>query len=145
MTVEQRLEKLEQELATTKRRYRRLLTGGLATVSVIIALLSLMAQTRPSKVQQEVRAREFTLVNERGDIRAVLGEIDGEPGLGLFDSNGQIRVLLNMTESTSRGRSMISLFDSRGKIRTLLSVTGDEPGLSLYDSREGLFWNTPSR
>jgi len=45
---------------------------------------------------QEVRAERFVVVDEAGRERAELGFRDGDPGLKMYDSTGQLRLWLSL-------------------------------------------------
>ncbi len=103
-------------------------------------------------VQEEVRARRFVLVNEKGismgvfdtfggqpclmlhgenkKVRAIFGlDKDAQPGVALFDKNGKIRAQFDIEGNEPR----VVLFDENGKIRARFGTEGNEPGLVLLD------------
>ncbi|MCX7021120.1 MAG: hypothetical protein NTW26_02380, partial [bacterium] len=142
MTVEERLEKVERELATAKRRNQRLLiAAGLLLGISALAWLSTV-NTSPVLAQEVnvktpaitesgniIRANGFVLEDAEGRGRAVLEMMAGGPRLGLYDENGQIRVALVAFEDGP----MLALIDENGEIRdTLVSYKGG-PALGLYD------------
>ena len=100
MTTEERLEKLEKELAQLAR-----------------------------AATEEVIARQFVLVDDKGKTRAVLGMSKTGPSLALYDENGKFRATLNVTEDGPA----LGLLDEKGKPRAGLAVTKDGPQLSLFD------------
>ena len=144
MTVEERLKTLEREqgetnaeLGRAKRRVRRLLIAGafaLACFAVLLAVWACMpeahAQAR-ARVLQEVRARNFVLVDEKGKRRAGLGiDKDGVVGLGLYDENGELRVALCLGEDPG-----LTLSDENGQTRAGLGLSEDGPMLILLGRR----------
>jgi hypothetical protein len=125
------LELLSRRLATMERRFRWMIRAAIA-VGIGITAAALMAQVRinsvpgevlpsgqirmPSEnkptrtpVEEEVRARHFVLVDDKGRERASL----------VADSAGSV---------------FLVMFDGTGKTRTSLSVSNDGPGLILYDA-----------
>ena len=81
--------KIEERLESLERKYRRLLFagGGLAALLVVVLLLGAMVAVQ--NVKDEVRAREFVLVDENQKPRAALRlSEDGRPSLNLLDKNG---------------------------------------------------------
>lgn len=73
------------------------------------------------------------LLDATGQTRALLGMPNGEPVLGLLDEQGQMRVGLGMQD----GGPMLELSDATGATRALLTMMGqqnDEPTVVLYDA-----------
>jgi hypothetical protein len=117
MTVEERVEKLEQELAETKRELaegKRLGTGdnqiqrlekrvrvtaalacGLALLSFAVLLAG--AQTAPNVVE----AQKFVLKDESGRIRAELLSQGGGPSLVYYDREGNRRANFSAADDGS--------------------------------------------
>ncbi len=135
MTTEERLEKLETELATAERHNCWLLVA----VTVLIAGCLAMAATSGNK--QTIRATKFAVVDAEGSERAELGA--GEHGglLFLSDKNGQVRVDL----AAINDGSMVELFDETGKVRMGLFTTKDGPWLDLFDEKGKVTWSTLGR
>jgi hypothetical protein len=133
MTTEERLEKVERELAQAKRRARRLVIAALACIGVLVVawagVLQATAQ-REAHVAPKVVARSFVLVDENGKTRAVLAGVKDGPALGLYDENGKTRAWLDVGEDGPG----LTLYDENGKGRAMLAVGKDGPGLlGLYD------------
>ncbi|WP_006786804.1 hypothetical protein [Thiorhodospira sibirica] len=133
MNIEQRLSQLEKELAASKRRHRW-------TLSVLLLILTLGLLTQgyssPGADQpplHEVRAQQFVLVDERGNIRGRLGMIDNEPTLLLRDEHSEIRI----GRRTDRYSTFLGINDVRGEIRLGLRTARDGPVLFLQDERGG--------
>jgi hypothetical protein len=92
MTTEERLEKVEQELAQAKRLVRRLVIAALACLGVLMLFYFGVPQTtaqEKAQVLPEVRTRNFVLVDENGKMRAGLTVLKYGPGLNLLDENGK--------------------------------------------------------
>jgi hypothetical protein len=86
--------------------------------------------------EQEIRAQKFTLVDEKGVVRAVLTTAEGLASLALSDGDGNIRAVVSVTAS---GDPSIALYDCSGKQRALLDVgtsTDGATALGLYDQQE---------
>jgi hypothetical protein len=132
MTTEERLEKMERELARVKCRYYWLL----AAVGLVVGVCALVwfgtgfartAQAQDAK--KVVRANEFVLEDENGKHRAVLSASKENPGLCLYDENGKPRAMLGM----SKVGSGLDFFDENGKCRASFGVAKDGPKLALHD------------
>jgi hypothetical protein len=126
MTIEERVEKVEMELARAKRRNRLLLAGVLLAV-VLLAV----GATTPGVASREdvVKAKQFILVDVNDKTRAELSVTAMGPVLGLFDKKGIARAILSVPEDGPG----LSLSNENGKIRAILSVPEDGPMLYLYD------------
>ncbi len=148
MTTEERLEKLERELAHAKRRNRWLLAiVGLAVVGLGLAWT--WNKTMPTAQAQGVapagkviRANKFILEDANGKTRASLSVLDSGPGLWMYDVNGNPRVLLNVFDLESRvpgkpglGSSGLSLIGKNGKSGAHLTVMDEAPRLMLSDDK----------
>ena len=135
MTTEERLEKIERELAAAKRCNHWLLTivvltvGGLGLVWTLTKTMPAAYAQEAEAVQKVIRANGFVLVDEKGKERAVLAVVKSVPRLSLFDENGKPRAGLGVDKDGPR----LSLFDENGKPRAGLSVPKDGPMLSLWD------------
>ena len=95
MTTEERMEKLERELARAKRRNRWLAVVLLTIGATALAVTALSAPSIPTALAEaggpvnEVRASRFVLVDETGKTRAGLAVDKDGPGLGLVDEKGE--------------------------------------------------------
>jgi hypothetical protein len=121
--VLQRFDLLERQV----RRWRRI---GLAAV-VLSGLVVLLGATKGKQVEvaEDVRAKRFTLVDEEGKARAVLGKVamctwrmeKGEAiALALFDHETRLRATLGLTAD---GRSGLYLCDKDEMRRVSLEVS----------------------
>jgi hypothetical protein len=110
---------------------------------VSVALLGFVVLTGAAggKVADEVRARKFTVVDNKGRVRGMLGmkAREGlEPGvlLELVDSDQKLRVQLR----GSGGGAGLDFYDSRGRSLMRLYLTGGEgyytPALALGDEND---------
>ena len=138
MTTEERLAKVEQELAHVKRRSRWLLGGvalalGVGLVAWAFGPDKTLAQAASGAVK-EVRANAFYLVDGTGKERASLAVTTGGPGLILWDAAGKPRAFLGMPPSAAGSATGLWLYDAAGKQRAACGVTADGPGLTLLDA-----------
>lgn len=142
MTIDERLEVLERELARTRRRQRfMIIAATMALVAVALVGFANPATGRagarqPAEGERIVRARMFVVEDENGKVRAKLGLDDAwAPGivaLHLLDEDEA--PWFGAYGSSSAGGSM-SLFDKHHNARAHMS--GDDhlgPGLKLFDS-----------
>ena len=109
MTTEERLERLERELAETRAQLGRM---------------------HSVEGQPEVRAQRFLLVDEKGHQRGELFVRKDGSGLRLEVEKGLTRVQLDV----NKNGAMLSLFDDTSAIpRAQLGVTKDGPMLSMFE------------
>ena len=113
-------------------------------------------------VHEEVRAKRFVIVNEKGmpvgvlgvfsgqlsllmhdqdkKLRAVLGvDRGGQPGIGLLGQNGKLRAQFDIDGDEPR----LVLFDKNGKVRAKLDVKESEPRLMLFDENGNATYQVP--
>jgi hypothetical protein len=116
MTMEERLVKMEQDLARARRFSRRFLTGlGLVVLGGVLVWAVGRSMDRAEAAEKgggkEIRANRFVLEDAEGKVRAVLGLIDDRPSLIFWDAAGKGRVAVGM------GKDGPSLFmtDANGK------------------------------
>jgi len=152
MTIEERLAKVERELAEAKaqairakRRNRWLLAVvGLAAGAFGLAwIFAGAAPTLQAQVgagaERVVRANRFVLEDENGKTRAMLSVDKDGPALSLHDENGEVRATLDVDKDGSG----LSLSDAAGKPRAGLAVIAVGPVLVLCDEAGKPFWSTP--
>lgn len=157
----ERIERLEQELADVKRGYRRVLTtvGAGAVAAVLLAWswngsLAPDGTERKDGAQEVVRAGEFVVEGDDGEVKARLGEAAGD-GAGLLklnDAQGNVRIGLGETEGghvlhfynkqspsaqialgLSDAGPLLLLADESGQRRVELSMTKSGAGLNVFD------------
>ncbi len=154
--VEARLERLERDLRTEKRRNRWLLAaGGLAAVGCFLAwIVGNTATTAQAQGPKVIRANQFVLEDETGTTRAMLTVDKAGAGLFLSDENGKFRVhliadkdragliLSDENDNPRVGLAMdkdgprLCLDDQNGKCRAALHMTKDGPRFRLLDENE---------
>ena len=160
MTLEKRVEILENELKLAKR--QKILTWvGFVVLLVLVNILDpidyISAQSNKS---DEVRAKRIVLIDQIGLERAVLSvdEDKGMGGLVMRDKlGGAVAVLgtagLNLKDKNGRSRNALVLnagepalvlFGENGKARALLVVDNRGPALSLRDNKGVDRWISPS-
>ena len=85
---------------------------------------------RKAAVQEEVRAKKFVLVNEKGTPVGTFGVFNGQLSLMLHDQDRKVRAILAVDKD---GQPAFVLLDENGKIRTQFDLEGNEPRLILLD------------
>ena len=101
--------------------------------TLLEVLKKAQAETTPAvaapgaAVAQEVRAKQFVLVDNAGKVRAMLNVDKDGPGLGLFDENGKRRASLIVNKN---GPGLI-LWDENGKACVMLDADKAGPALAL--------------
>ena len=161
MTTEERLEKLE-------RKYRRLVLAGGGLVAVLVATLLLGAASQD--VKDEIRARKFVMVGEKGKVRAVLevhedtatamlqvyatngksglwlGVSENDRGLMVFDEKPKIRGgLVVQTDPEKKRKSSVALYLNDWKRDTTTSAAMTVSGLEFRGADGGVIWSTPNQ
>lgn len=132
MTTDERLEKLELELARSRRRFRWLIVGaGLCFVSAAI-LYAGRTRSGDAGVNREFRATSFVLEDASGKPRASLGMDEDGLELRLRYENGNIGAALCLHEE----KVVLNLADHNEKPRAVLGLTKNMPILCLYDEKE---------
>lgn len=134
MSLEERLEHLERELAAVRKRHRRHQFGMLALIVALAAGFYALRQsdTQPvgDGVADTIRARSFVLYDIKGNARGLLAMNEDTPALILTDENGRPRVGL----FTNREGSSISLSNEKGVVRAGLTATaGGVSSLNFND------------
>ena len=167
MTTEERLEKVERELAQVKRRNGRFVIAGVAALACVVVLLVASACAPEAHAQAKAQiapvvwARKFVLVGENGKPCAILHVRKDGPGLALYDENGKGRASLSVSKDgpalylcNENGKPRISLnlskagpalylFDEKGEGRVMLSVDKHGPVLCMYDEKGRVAWEAP--
>jgi len=114
MTTEERLAKVERELAQIK--------AGRA-------------------VADEVRARRLVLVDDEGRERAMLDMDEDAPVLCLCDEAGEVRAALGVNEDGPRLYLLDP--DAASEACAVLGVDKNGPQLNLYDAAGKVIWSAP--
>ncbi len=148
-----RLDRLERE--------NRCLKWVGSAVLIGLAILALMGQATPARVQKVVEAERFVLRDTYGKLRATLTVEGGSAGLKLFDETGTARAALALLNGwpalslqdqagkpramlgVSPGESGLIFFDAAGKSRAVLTVAGNSPRLTLSDQAGKVIWRAP--
>lgn len=135
MTNEERLEKLERELARVKRDNRRMIIVGMGIVLGVLALWVVFGSpVSVARAQEEgadktvIRAHEFVLVEEQGETRAILGLSEFGPTLEMYNEQGEPRVTLDSSEFRTR----LALYDKWGERGAVLYAGIGESGLEMF-------------
>ncbi|MBU4271382.1 MAG: hypothetical protein KKA28_05920 [Planctomycetes bacterium] len=121
MTIEERVAELERK----NRRLTWMLTVAGGTVALLAVLTSCTGMTPAGNAPQEsVTARQFVLVDEKGESRAELAVIGDMPGLALADENGKTRAQLTVTD---KGPAL-ELYNEKGKLIVAIGAPEDGGG-----------------
>ena len=134
MTTEDRLDRLETELTAIKQRNR--LLYALACVAFLGWIVTgvLLAHQRKPAVSEEIRAEKFTLVDGKGNMRAVLETEKGKwPRLLFFDENDSIQVNLS---GSNRGPFVELTKEKAGRLS--MGIVGKGPKLFVFDANDKL-------
>ena len=91
-------------------------------------------------VQEEVRARKFVVVNEKGLPVGTFGVIEGQVSLGLFDQNKKVRLVLALDQ---HGQPGVALADENERIRAQFDLEENEPRLVLLDENGKAIFEAP--
>lgn len=152
-SLEARIESLERTAA----RQRRVLLG-LAAVAAVLFLAAL------APGQRVVEAQAFTVRDDTGTPRAVLGLGEGGPSLSLYDAEGILRAalaidgegpILNLFGASGEPRAVVAergqrsfliLRDVAGVPRAAMAVQeSGEPSLYLLDETLEPIWRQPAQ
>jgi hypothetical protein len=118
MTIENRLEALEQmarDGARQARRWRVLATG----LSMALLTMICVAADEPSHpVAEVVRARTFEVVGDNGAVLARLGQVNGDGGLALYGDDGKLEAVIGMTPDGA----VVSLLNRKNELVRLVSA-----------------------
>lgn len=155
MTIEERFEMIEAELAAAKRFTRRLMFGAgifLGMFALFVAVRSITGvahgQAKGTVIRaDEVRACRFIVEDHhegsKGQQQAILGMIQDSPGLRIGGVGGAPIISLS-----TRGPNLY-LADETGAPRIMLSIVGDRSSMALFNSNRmdlvdlALSWDSP--
>ena len=124
MTIEDRLKKVELELAWARRSSRQILAAIVLTVGALALGLTVSTGlgVAHGEAAKSVRASAFIVEDEAGRTRATLEMYTDPilrsvtPALHLFDEKGEVRAALRIL----LGRPVLSLYDKAGRSRLTL-------------------------
>jgi len=128
MTTEERLGKLEREVAALRSEVRTRKVMIEDEDGAVRAALS-VSNDWPG----------LGLYDEKGTLRAVLRLDEDGPTLSLGDAKGTPRIWLRMEEDGPT----LALHDKDGSLRALLGVLKYGPGLVLADEKGNPTWSAP--
>jgi hypothetical protein len=135
MTTDERMEKMEGQLARVRWFNHILIAGIVLFLGVWLILKSFDPETAWAQSGvEEIRAKKFVLEDENGKIRATLAMTENGPMFSLSDENGKTRAALRVAED----KPSLSLHDVSGKERASLMVGTLGPYLTLYDENDKL-------
>jgi hypothetical protein len=151
-TLDERVVKLEQELAVAKRSNQFMMILFLLLIVLGFAVNWKISKAYVQAVHPVVRAQQFLLVDENGKRRAGLTVNQMGAGLFFLDENGKPRAMLGMEDKAAPGLIFgmedkagpaLLLADENGKPRAWLSVSKDGPGMGLLDANGKTIWSIP--
>jgi hypothetical protein len=135
MSTDERLEKMEGQLARVRWFNRILIAGIVLLLGAWLILKSFGPETAWAQSGVEgIRANKFVLEDENGKVRATLAMTEDGPMLSLSDENGRTRAALRVAD----GRPSLSLHDVGGNERACLMVGMLGPYLTMYDDNDKL-------
>jgi hypothetical protein len=121
MTIEERLEELERKVTRAQFVNRMLVILSIVVVLAIWFFTS-CSLTAKKIVLDEIRAKQFIVVDKNGKIRAKLCMLNDSPSLYLTDENGKKRFELNVFDIVGPS---LSLCDKKEKARIFMGVGDD--------------------
>lgn len=130
MDVNERVAKLERTV--------RRLTAALGGVVVLaVVLVAMGAVKEPGTIQ----AKEFMVVGENGEVRAMLAHTDVGTGLSIWDDKGKTRFLISVNQD---GTCLLNVNDRQGRERVSLGISNDDqPVIELVNKDGKRVWSTP--
>ena len=124
MTIEQRLEQVEQQNQKIQRTNKRLTVGLTMTVVAMCAVVTMAATGEKYSGFDTVVARHIAVVNDAGEIVVSLGANDNSDGVVYtMSANGNDLVMLT---STDNGNGAVTTYQSNGK--DLVNLTSTDSG-----------------
>ena len=91
-------------------------------------------------IQEEVRAKKFVLVNEKGTPVGRFAMVNGQPGLVLHDQEKKVRAVLALDRNGEPG---LVLFDKNVKTRAQFDLQENEPRITLLDEKGKVMFQSP--
>jgi hypothetical protein len=129
MTIDERIEKLEQGLTRARRTNAGLLI--ILCLGVAAMISGAAVEEKKTEVAKMIRAQKIMLEDEKGRPRLFLNGTGEEPGLSLADETGVVRAnLLMFMEEPS-----LVLRDNKGMKRLQAGLTGEGPRIWLNDEK----------
>jgi hypothetical protein len=107
------------------------LVGGMVVNQLVVGKAAFAQKEAES--HKVIVAEEFRVVSKEGKVLASFGTPAGEPGIVLFNREGQIRAVLSLasTEQTP----ILSLLDNDGKHRATVAMKASgEPYFAMRDN-----------
>jgi hypothetical protein len=123
MTTDERLEKLELELALSRRRFRWLIIGAVLCLVSAAVLYANRSRSDVVGVSKELRATSLVLEDASGKPRASLGMDEDGLELRLRYENGNIGAAICLHEE----KVVLSLADQNAKPRAVLGLAKNMP------------------
>lgn len=132
INLNQRMADLEQEVKVCRRSIRRT-RWGIGGLIAMMTFVLVGATGQTERVVDELRAKRVTVVDDKGNIRAMLSVTDGGSQLLMSDNKNHTRVKLY---TDAEGSATMALCDEKNQPRVLLFVSDDgTPQLALSDEK----------
>ncbi|MBA4019887.1 MAG: hypothetical protein C0483_22195 [Pirellula sp.] len=130
MTVEQRLEALEQNVRDGARQARRWRNIAFGSCALLVGVCALGADQATDHIPQIIRARTFEVVGPNGVVMARLGQARGDGTLALYGPDGRPDFQVGMT---STGTKISLANESRRLFHVATEEASPWAGLTLPD------------
>ncbi|MFN5958566.1 MAG: hypothetical protein ACK462_11600, partial [Planctomyces sp.] len=131
MTIEARMDRLERELAAARRRVRQMVGVVAVTFAGLAATMMLGMSRQATQPAEQLRARSFVMVDDKGRARGALEMLSPGPALSLMDQNGVPRVRLLMSADDG---PRLSLADAEDNPRVSIAAMAEGPVLTFSDA-----------
>lgn len=128
-SIEQRVERLERELAALKRG------------EICVRRIEIGDQGTPARcvIEAEQGRPVVRLIDGSGEVRAKLGITADGPGLTLTDEAGHTRAWMGFAKDAIR----VGFADEAGNSRAFFGVTRSGPTAKFYDGDQSVVWSAP--
>lgn len=141
MTIEERFEILEKELAAAKRLIHRLMFGAGLVLGMCVLFVAVHGGAGVAHGQtgeRVIRAKRFMVEDDQGRIRAGLYVDEDGPKLFLSDENGKVRACMGVFKNVPN----LYLYDEKGAAPLAgLYVWENRPCLVLWDNNRQILWS----
>jgi hypothetical protein len=133
MTTDQRIEKMEGQLARVRWSNRLLITCIVLSLGIWFILKTFEPGTAlAASGGKTIFAKQFVLEDEKGKPRVILGFGAKGPGLYMWDENEKLSAILAMQKENSG----LMLYDDNGKLRLMLTLISNKPVLVISDENQ---------
>jgi hypothetical protein len=131
MTIEQRLEQVEQQNQKIQRTNKRLTVALTMTVVAMCAVVTMAATGLKDGNFDTVVARDIWVKNDAGEIVVVLGADDDGHGL-IFTKSAKGKTLVDLGSSVTE-KGIVTTYQPNGKKLVMLGATDDGGGVVVFN------------